>query len=456
MVRSSSGNDSPIPPLISAALIVRDEAARLGACLSALKDVVDEIVTVDTGSRDETREIAVAHGAQVFEFSWRDDFAAARNFALDHCTGTYILTIDADEIVEDALRAGETLREFVQNHKANTVGTIEIVNLIAGEDEPGETIDHTERFFARESFRYTGAIHEQLMPVQGRKDAHPTGLRVRHTGYHLDPEAAARKAARNLRLLKKALEACPEDEYFWYQAGKSHAVTGDHAAAAAAFNAALKNLCFDDVSIPRGRLGAVSRKVLTDLAVAHAHALANLERVAEARRLLEWHLDLGHPGVARADFHHALGYVCLMQGDLARSRAGFDEALRLGPGAEDVRGTGSYGAAYHLGLLAEASDALAEALRHYARALRFHPAHGQSIRRLLELIVERGLVVPPEIRNAWDPGVSHALYLDKLGAYLDNGELASATALAEGAAVLSPALLEECVRRIELKLREKR
>src|SRR5262245_1489579 len=82
---------------ISAAMIVRDEEAYLDDCLKSIVDEVDEIVIVDTGSRDRTCDIARRYGARLFDLPWTGDFAAARNHALDRASGDWILYIDADE-----------------------------------------------------------------------------------------------------------------------------------------------------------------------------------------------------------------------------------------------------------------------------------------------------------------------------------------------------------------------
>lgn len=82
---------------VSLTMIVRDEESNLPRCLRSVAGMFDEIVIVDTGSRDRTREIARSFGAQVFDFEWVDSFSAARNLALDQATGDYAFWLDADD-----------------------------------------------------------------------------------------------------------------------------------------------------------------------------------------------------------------------------------------------------------------------------------------------------------------------------------------------------------------------
>ena len=95
---------NPIPtpiPSLSLCMIVRDEEQLLGACLDSVKDCVDNVVIVDTGSIDRTAQIAQAFNSQlptqVHHFTWCDDFSAARNAALNYVTGDWVLVLDADE-----------------------------------------------------------------------------------------------------------------------------------------------------------------------------------------------------------------------------------------------------------------------------------------------------------------------------------------------------------------------
>ena len=93
---------SPSLALLSVCMIVRDEAEALPETLACLAPPVDELVVVDTGSRDATLEIARGAGARLIEVPWQDDFAAARNAALAAARGRWCLALDADERVEAA------------------------------------------------------------------------------------------------------------------------------------------------------------------------------------------------------------------------------------------------------------------------------------------------------------------------------------------------------------------
>src|SRR6476646_6610535 len=97
-------------PHVSLCVIAKNEEANLPACLASAADLVDEIIVVDTGSTDRTREVAASWGAKVFEFPWVDNFAAARNECLRHATGDWIFWLDADDTIDEQNR--ELLRQL--------------------------------------------------------------------------------------------------------------------------------------------------------------------------------------------------------------------------------------------------------------------------------------------------------------------------------------------------------
>ena len=83
---------------ISLCMIVKNEEDTLGRCLDSIKGLIDEVVIVDTGSTDRTKDIAKEYTDKIFDFEWIDDFSAARNYSFSKATMDYILWLDADDI----------------------------------------------------------------------------------------------------------------------------------------------------------------------------------------------------------------------------------------------------------------------------------------------------------------------------------------------------------------------
>jgi len=171
-------------PRVSATLIVRDEAAVLGDCLLALRDLVDEIVVVDTGSRDASRQIALDYGALVFDFPWQDDFSAARNHALDRATGDWALYIDADERVRGIDRVA--LRAQLDDPGL-------VACTVRFHPRTGFTAYPEHRLFRRDGrIRFAGVIHETMRPAirvlvaAGAGRIGSSGLTIDHIGYDGD------------------------------------------------------------------------------------------------------------------------------------------------------------------------------------------------------------------------------------------------------------------------------
>jgi tetratricopeptide (TPR) repeat protein len=189
-------------PLLSACLIVKDEQAVLAPCLASLRGFVDELVVCDTGSSDRTVEIAQAFGATVLHTTWTNDFAEARNTALEGCTGSWVLSIDADERLVVTDRTG--FRQALAPRGPDALGVL----IRSTTDDRGEGgFEHEAvRVFRREHARWTGAVHETVQDT--RTGAQPAAVRLTavhllHEGY-LDQVFAARdKAARNLLLAQK-------------------------------------------------------------------------------------------------------------------------------------------------------------------------------------------------------------------------------------------------------------
>lgn len=205
-------------PRLSACIIARDEQERLPRCLASLAGVADEIIVVDTGSRDATVAVAEQAGARVSHFRWCDDFAAARNAALEAATGEWVLSIDADEWLEPANQPIEALRR-----DDNTIAyRVTIENRL---DAGRVDRERVTRLFRRlPSVRYAGRIHEQVTQSiaaevsRGRgRWLDLEGCCLAHDGYQQEVMLSRDKRARNLALLRKAVLEAPEDLYLRYK-----------------------------------------------------------------------------------------------------------------------------------------------------------------------------------------------------------------------------------------------
>jgi GT2 family glycosyltransferase len=190
-------------PLLSACMIVKNEQENLPSCLDALTGLVDEIVVYDTGSTDDTVAIAEAAGATVVQGYWDDDFARARNSALEHCRGDWILQVDADEVVQGDVAA---TRALLSGSSADAL-QVQIDNI---GDDGKVSVEHTAvRVFRREQAHWQGALHERVVPRGALllEFANCTALRLEHGGYTSAALAAGDKLARNVRVARAAVAA---------------------------------------------------------------------------------------------------------------------------------------------------------------------------------------------------------------------------------------------------------
>ncbi len=191
---------APGAPLVSASLIVKNEEAVLGECLTALDGVVDEIVVYDTGSTDRTREIAREHGAKVVEGYWDDHFGDARNRCLEHCAGEWVLWVDADEVVTgDAVVLRERLEESAE---------VAYLLIIRNVEEAGSQAFVAPRLFRGDRARFAARLHEQVLDhATGAALSGPAAPEVSliHSGYTVATFAGKGKAERNIKLAELAV-----------------------------------------------------------------------------------------------------------------------------------------------------------------------------------------------------------------------------------------------------------
>jgi GT2 family glycosyltransferase/glycosyltransferase involved in cell wall biosynthesis len=204
-----SNAQSKSAPRLTICLIAKNEEKFLGQCLASVRGLASQIIVVDTGSTDRTVEIAREHGAEIHSFAWCDDFSAARNEALKHATGDWILNLDADE-------------ELLPEHRETILREIQVTEVMAyrlpiiDKGRENEGCSYVPRLYRNApGLFFVGRVHEQIFSsVEVR--CRQWGLENRlgtaallHHGYTKEMVASREKIARNLRLLELAIQELP-------------------------------------------------------------------------------------------------------------------------------------------------------------------------------------------------------------------------------------------------------
>ena len=199
-----------VPSAVSLCMMVKDEEGNLPRCLDSVRDLAGELIVVDTGSTDRTPLIATRYGADVIPFDFTIiDFAAARNHAIAHASGRWILMLDADEILDGASAAAieelvaldENAGYFLERHNHSS-------------DSASPTTDYVVRLFPnRPNHRYRGRVHETIDAsiLSGGGRLRKTGLRIDHN-CSSDREARSRKNHWYIEILKEEIAADPSDD----------------------------------------------------------------------------------------------------------------------------------------------------------------------------------------------------------------------------------------------------
>ena len=219
-------------PLISLCMIVRDNARTIEAALNSIRPWVDEMIVVDTGSVDGTREICQRLGAKVFDFAWCDDFSAARNESVKHATGDWIFWMDSDDEIDTA--NGEALRSLAHRERNGSVMAFAVQVHCPGDDGDFTQVDHVKLFRNRKGIVFENRIHEQVLPSirAAGGEVVLTDLFVAHAGSDRSEAGQARKRKRDLRLLRLELREKPDHPYVLFNLGMTLADAGKYRRAA--------------------------------------------------------------------------------------------------------------------------------------------------------------------------------------------------------------------------------
>ncbi len=200
-------------PLISLCMVVKDEERWLKNCLQSIDRVVDEIIIVDTGSSDGTKEICNSFGAKVFDYIWEDSFAAARNYGIRKAEGEWILWLDADEEMEISDKELFTCMLRSYEKDALAVPIVSYYGKFPVEAGRAYTFCSYRLFRNYKGHEFAGDIHE-YPDIKGftlnlKKDMLDIA-RIYHYGYMDEVIEGKKKSERNIQILQK-VKAKSED-----------------------------------------------------------------------------------------------------------------------------------------------------------------------------------------------------------------------------------------------------
>ena len=213
-------------PKISCCMIVKNEETCLPRCLDSVKDHVDELIVVDTGSTDRTVDIVRRYTDKVFFHAWEGSFSKARNQSLRYASGDWILILDADEEIVQG--HGPRIRQAATH--AGPADTILMKVISPYGNGTKRAFHNSERMFRNNGvIRYEGIVHNALV---GAAALQPSDIEILHYGYDVDEKKAHEKFIRTTELLKKQIEENPLSPMPHHYLGASYLTRGMYEEAA--------------------------------------------------------------------------------------------------------------------------------------------------------------------------------------------------------------------------------
>jgi GT2 family glycosyltransferase/predicted Zn-dependent protease len=363
-------------PGVSLTMIVKNEEANLGACLTSAADLVQEVVIVDTGSTDRTKEIAQQFGARVIDFPWIDHFAAARNESLRHARGQWCFWLDADDRLDETNR--QRLRHLFATLPAENIGFVMKCLCLPDPQTQATTMVHHVRLFPnRPDVRWQYRVHEQILPALRRANGMVrwSDVVIQHVGYQ-DPALRRRKLDRDLRLLRLEEREQPDEPFVLFNLGSVCLELGQTADALSYLRRSLTKSAPED---------SIVRKLYALLIKAHRQE-QQLPRALQVCAEGQYH----YPDDPELRFQEAQLRRDL--GDFAGAEKCFRQVLATPEGdyfaSVDI-GLRTYLARHNLGVVLRDQGRGEEAAEHWRQVVAEQPGYGPSLLALAEHYLEQ-------------------------------------------------------------------
>ncbi|VYT64442.1 glycosyltransferase [Clostridium tertium] len=212
---------------LSLCMIVKNEEKYIAKSIDSIKDIVDEIVIVDTGSTDSTLDIIKNYNVNLYNYKWENDFASARNYAVNKAKSDWIIFLDADEILEQSSK--NTLINFI--NKTTFDGCHFIVYNYRSENQNDFTIHYAFRLFRNnKGYYFKGKIHEQIFNdkyINITSKFSNEEIILHHYGYSIEVLQKKDKRSRNIPILLESLKDNPDDSFNLFNLGNEYLAQND-------------------------------------------------------------------------------------------------------------------------------------------------------------------------------------------------------------------------------------
>lgn len=344
--------------MLSVCIITKNEEKNIERCLSSFQNTSFELIVVDTGSTDNTKEAAGRFTSNVYDFEWCDDFATAKNFAISKASNDIVMIIDSDEYIEK-LNVSQ-LEGQIEKHPGQ-VGRILRRNIFHREGERHENRDLINRIFHKDKFHFEGKIHEQVVHMNHISyETYVTDVVINHSGYDLTEEELQAKSKRNIELLLKKLQDLSEESqeypYILYQLGKGCYMAKEYEQAVEYFS---QGLSYDlDPKL----------EYVIDMVETYGYALINSGQVQAALMFENIYDAFGDS----SDFQFLMGLIYMKNAYFDKAVEEFLKAVKH-KACRNV-GTNSYSAFYNIGVIYECLGRKKEALHYYRKCGDYEPA----------------------------------------------------------------------------------
>ena len=378
---------------LSLCIITKDEEKNIARCINSVKDVVDEIVVVDTGSKDKTVEIAESLGARVIHTKWEDDFSKARNTAIENAKSDWILFLDADEVVkrEDVGK----IRPLLEDDTVEAY-MFKFVNYGGGSISTGRTTIHYNFKLFRNNgkLRYVYPIHENLKNVADNRSPiyKESGITILHYGYLNETRIEKNKTQRYINMLSEYLLTHPNDLFQHLNLGVEY------------FNAKEYDKALKHLQIVQKRIKTNS-PLSVRLYIYLIQTYAEMKDYDTALKIVS---SVKSAYEKIPDFHFLEGAIYFKQKRYQKAVETFNRCFSIGDcegRANFIGGAGSYRAKYMIAHCREMQGDLNGAVKDYIKLLIARPGFKEVFIKLFDIFVKNER--PEAVREFFDK------YVDK-------------------------------------------